>query len=359
MHWLRRTIRSVTDRRSWTEVLAEARDWLDQSAHEQGTNEALTDWLLASPRNLRAFLEESEERGLYDPSKDYPAPVPAPTATVHVLPLPKRLAIAPRSRRKWPIALAGAGAVIVAVVATHLVEEHIFPATPATQLRHSTSAGAPGAMPLPDGSTIELSARTAASAKIDSSERLVELEAGAGVFHVVQDPKRPFDVRASCGTVRTNGARFVLSRRSNGVCDVAVLEGELQVAQASDRPDPDSHRFRAVVKAGEHGYFSNLLLTVRAPDFPAVRRREMWIRGTLLLQGDPLDEVVEVYNRFNREQLVVLDPAAARLPLGGRMRADDATTFALALERIGAHIVRKRNPDRAEITLAPASPRPI
>ena len=58
-----------------------------------------------------------------------------------------------------------------------------------------------------------------------------------------------------------------------------------------------------------------------------------WRDGTLAFRDTTLAEAVVEFNRFNARKLVVADPAAGALRVGGSFRWDNAEGFARLLER--------------------------
>ena len=63
-----------------------------------------------------------------------------------------------------------------------------------------------------------------------------------------------------------------------------------------------------------------------------------WTRGELRFDHAPLEEVVDEFNRYNREQLRILDPAIRKLAVGGVYSATDPEAFANLIEHThGVH----------------------
>jgi transmembrane sensor len=66
---------------------------------------------------------------------------------------------------------------------------------------------------------------------------------------------------------------------------------------------------------------------------PDVARKLSWVEGRLWFERQRLDDVVAEFNRYNRRQLVIADPAIAELRIGGGFEATDIDSFTAALER--------------------------
>jgi transmembrane sensor len=63
-----------------------------------------------------------------------------------------------------------------------------------------------------------------------------------------------------------------------------------------------------------------------------VDRRTAWLKGELRFDGQPLEEAVDEFNRYNEEQLVIVDPRIRGVAVGGVYSASDPNTFALMIE---------------------------
>jgi transmembrane sensor len=64
-----------------------------------------------------------------------------------------------------------------------------------------------------------------------------------------------------------------------------------------------------------------------------VTRKLSWTEGRLWFDRETLSNVVAEFNRYNRRQLVIADPAIADLRIGGGFEATDPESFVAALER--------------------------
>ena len=70
-----------------------------------------------------------------------------------------------------------------------------------------------------------------------------------------------------------------------------------------------------------------------------------WNEGYMEFDGARLSEVVDQFNLNNRVQIVIVDPALARLRISGRFNARDAYGFATTLHRgfgIRVRVVKDR-----------------
>jgi transmembrane sensor len=199
---------------------------------------------------------------------------------------------------------------------------------------------------LPDGSIIEI--RDGAELTVDFSGpvRLVNLRRGAAHFQVAKNRERPFVVRASGRAVRAVGTAFTVEL---GVREMTVFvtEGTVAVGDPAAGPGGDP-----AVTAGESAALSlpptlvdagnSVVLDMspqpaRAPSVHATTEAEAeqqlaWRTPRLEFSGVALGEVVAMFNRHNRVQLVVADPSLTELKLTGALRADKIDALVQLLE---------------------------
>ena len=107
---------------------------------------------------------------------------------------------------------------------------------------HSTRTGEVREVVLPDGTRLVLGPASAIDVQFDDDQRLVLLRAGE-VFITTAPSARPFRVQSRQGVFLALGTRFSLRQCDDGNCQLAVLEGTVQV-----QPD---HGAGARVEAGQ------------------------------------------------------------------------------------------------------------
>lgn len=205
--------------------------------------------------------------------------------------------------------------------------------------RYTTEVGGRETVPLPDGSRVELNTATRLRADVDDKHRLVWLERGEAFFDVAPDPKRPFVVDAGARRITVLGTKFSV-RREGGRIAVAVVEGKVRidpVGTAAPKPAATA----VTVTRGD--------IAIAAADAPAtlvtrqsvpeVERRLSWRNGVLRFDQATLAEAAAEFNRYNRKKLVVTDPEAAKIRIGGSFEADNIDVFArLLAEGFGLHL---------------------
>jgi transmembrane sensor len=79
-------------------------------------------------------------------------------------------------------------------------------------------------------------------------------------------------------------------------------------------------------------------------DAAEVERLLQWRRGQLVFSGQPLSQVVEEFNRYNRTQLVIADDAIAGVKIAGSFRTTDVQGLLKFLhERHGVVVGARKN----------------
>jgi transmembrane sensor len=204
---------------------------------------------------------------------------------------------------------------------------------------------------LDDGSVVELNGGAEIVVRFTTEERRVRLVRGEAHFLVAQNPGRPFVVEAGGVAVRAVGTAFDVLLGGQAV-EVLVTEGRVRV----DSPSPAAAR-RAVpeVAAGQRvvvalagGEISEV--TTVSPDEMA--QRLAWQPRLLDFSATPLADVAAEFNRRNRTQLVLADPALRLMPIVASFRSDNIDGFVRMLE-LSAGVSAERNGDTVVLRRAP------
>src|SRR5262249_39042282 len=137
--------------------------------------------------------------------------------------------------------------------------------------------------------------------------RDIELLEGQALFHVAAENKRPFVVRSGTAQVRAIGTEFDVYRRNEGTT-VTVVEGRVAVRE-------EAVPRTLLLSAGEQ-------VTVAPKTAPHsgkanVAAATAWTQRRLVFNSSPLPQVAEEFNRYNRRQLVIEDPALADFRISG------------------------------------------
>lgn len=174
---------------------------------------------------------------------------------------------------------------------------------------------------LPDGSTLQLDALSSAQLQFFAGRREVQLVQGAAFFAVARDVARPFSVQVGPVRVTVLGTRFGVERLPGA--DAAVLvqveSGRVRVSPGPGRPAQELSAGQAVQVRAD-GSLAAALVSQAAP----------WRHGELVFDQATLGEVLARLSRYAPYALAAT-PAAARLPVSGRVRIAQARAWLDAL----------------------------
>lgn len=304
----------------------------------------LTRWLAEDPRHAQLLAEMEETSRLLDGLKfQVPAPVTSSAATPTVAPAPAATsASAPASapRRRWGRLAAGVAAAIAIGVGAWQ-----FTAWRAMQYvtTASTRLGEFRQLDLPDGSVVKLNTNTAVEISYDRGERRVRLLSGEAYFAVAKNPARPFIVQAGRIAVRAVGTAFDVRLRREEL-NVLVTEGKVRVSGDDAPPTIPGEERGSLGPVLTVGHLARVPLDQdRAPtpggmvvtplEARTIRNTLAWRDGRLEFFELPLGEVVAEFNRYNRNQIVITDPALAAQRFGGAFASHQAEPFLELLEQ--------------------------
>ena len=184
-----------------------------------------------------------------------------------------------------------------------------------------TAIGELRKVPLADRSLASIDSATRLEVSIDARQRRIGLLKGQAWFQVAKDAQRPFVVSAGAVSVTAVGTAFAVQRQPGGA-DVVVTEGVVEVRNSGGQPP-------VRIAAGQQAYVpeqGGAIAVRRQAD--AATRQLAWREGMIVLQNDTLARAVAQFNRYNRRQLVIADPALRNKTLVGRYRVDEAEQFA-------------------------------
>lgn len=199
--------------------------------------------------------------------------------------------------------------------------------------RYSTDIGGYERVVLADGSIVQLNTNTRMRTSLRGQQRIVELLRGEATFDVAPDASRPFIVLAGTAAVRAVGTQFNVRLNDDGA-DVLVTEGKVVVGSAKSFSKGTLAVESAPKVAAGQGVAltSGSAVVVRDVQQDESTRALAWQSGMLLFEQQTLTEVVAEFNRYNRRQLVITDPALAGLRVGGYFRATNLDTFVSVLK---------------------------
>ena len=223
-----------------------------------------------------------------------------------------------------PLAIAASLAAIIGTATLSLRPWDLKPVRIA-QSAYDTAIGGHRLVGLADGSRVELNTQTHVRTAIAEKDREVWLDKGEAYFEVAHAEGRPFVVHAGSRTVTVLGTRFSV-RRDGDTVTVSVLEGRVRIDGTSAQTVP-----AAIITAGDMAIARGLstLLAARSPD--RVTNALAWRDGMLAFDQTTLAQAAAEFNRYNRKQLLITDPQAAGIRIGGTFKATNVDAFARLL----------------------------
>jgi transmembrane sensor len=201
-----------------------------------------------------------------------------------------------------------------------------------------TGIGEQRSITLEDGSVVELNARSRLRVSFTPRQRSVELLEGQALFTVAKNPARPFVVATSETRVRAVGTQFDVYHKRSGTV-VTVVEGRVAV-----NPMPRNTRDMAPGPRSTDAQRSGSAATMRPPELLVTAGEQVtvtpaevappaqvntavvtaWTEKKLIFESAPLREVVEEFNRYNRQQLVIRDPELLDFHVSGVFPSTDS-----------------------------------
>jgi transmembrane sensor len=205
---------------------------------------------------------------------------------------------------------------------------------------------------LDDGSVVELNRGATVVVKFTAAERHVHLERGEASFKVAKNPNRPFIVQAGGVSVRAVGTAFDV-RLGTASVEVLVTEGRVRVGATTATPSQAVADIPELA-AGQRAVVS--LTTQQPAQVSAVSAEEIarllrWQPKLLEFSSAPLSDVVADFNRYNRVQLVIAEPALASVPIVASFRSDNIDGFVRLLE-LTMGVRAQRHDDTITLTRA-------
>ena len=328
------------------QIADEAVDWflLLQEKAAESDRQAFSEWLLRSPAHVEEYLGVSCAWSLanVDSEGDLSAAALVAAAKAHheignVVTLPGRLgrrtppAVSEPVRafagRKWRVALVAALLWGIVMSVTWLNWQ--------STMTLQTVVGEQSSFTLQDGSVVFLNTNSMVRVGWLPAERHFDLVRGEARFKVARDASRPFTVATATAAVRALGTVFNV-RAEPLSTQVAVLEGQVEVtvapagepataapARANEGSaavqSPATGRVR--LAAGERAAVTRRGIQTNAG--PPIESVMAWTERRLVFRDQPLDTVIQEFNRYRTHPLVLDDPALATLRISGVFDLND------------------------------------
>jgi transmembrane sensor len=200
----------------------------------------------------------------------------------------------------------------------------LYHASPPTPNIAATGAEESSAQPpvrhtqLPDGSSVDLAARTSLAVQYTPLQRTLVLANGEAYFSVAPSRSRPFVVKTSAVRVRAVGTKFDVRQEPDRVV-VTVVQGVVEVSPAADEPQSAGRRGSAQpirLSAGnEVTWFvgrDERIVSATTPE-----RALAWRDGRLDYVNDSLDTVIADVNRYSNTRVVIRDVGVGQMTYTG------------------------------------------
>jgi len=233
----------------------------------------------------------------------------------------------------WPMTVRIAAAAVV-VTAVSFAAAPYFEKKPSVQ-SYSTTIGGRETLALADGTRIELNTDSAVRVDISPARRLVWLDRGEAFFQVRHDAQRPFVVMVGDRRITDIGTKFFV-RRDDSRMKVAVIEGSVELASTNPQTAPK------LLKPGDVAVATGNTVAISRKTERTLANALGWQRGVLVFDNVTLAEAAAEFNRYNREKIVIADPAAAQITVGATLPANDVPAFVRVAQKIfGLHVERQ------------------
>lgn len=298
------------------EIEAEAAQWLarqDGELWHPGLQQELDAWIAADLRHRLAYLRL---RAAWDRAE---------LLSGQVVAHPPQPSLMHRSST-WRLA---AGVLLACALGALLAPELGW----RQGERYATRTGENRTIALADGSRLTLNTGTRLRTAADG-ERKVWLDQGEAFFEIAHDPQHPFVVEAGASRVTVLGTRFTV-RRDGDITRVLVEQGRVRLSER-DASVLIGGNQEATASAGTitHGEV--------APEKTA--QRLAWREGRIVFDQTTLGAAADEFNRYNERKLVIADPAAANLLIGGSFAPSNVDSFVRLLEQgFGLRVERDSN----------------
>lgn len=197
----------------------------------------------------------------------------------------------------------------------------------------STAVASLSRQTLPDGSTVELGARSAVRVNLTEDRRGMIVDDGEAFFNVAKDPHRPFVVDAGEVQVTALGTAFNVRKTADRIV-ITVKEGKVRVA-SSPASLAGEGREGAIAVAGHQVTYSkqNGSLLMTRIDTPAPKPAA-WQVGGLQFVNEPLASVIADVNRYSPRPIALADPQLGTLIFTGTLRRDAIDDWLSGLAQI-------------------------
>jgi transmembrane sensor len=188
---------------------------------------------------------------------------------------------------------------------------------------YATPVGGHELVRLADGSQIELNTDTVLHLGMHDGRRTAKLERGEAYFQIAHDAAHPFVVEAAGHRVTDLGTQFSV-RDETSRMEVILVEGLARIDSANAQDQKES----AVLVPGDRAVATLDSMAIRKETAREIANALGWRHDLLIFHDTTLADAAASLNRYNRNTLVIDDPAAARLTINGTFGTHDVEFFA-------------------------------
>lgn len=319
------------------DIEAEAANWLIRLEGKSSpeTRSDFDAWLAADPRNHASFIRLEKTWSRADILRKLrPLDGAVDEEVLDKFGIHTPLPDIPKQRKTPWLAIAASVLVVTLSAAIWM-----FVARSGWQV-YATEFGGFQRVALADGSTAMLNTDTRIRVRMTSARREIVLDRGEALFTVAHDTHRPFDVSAGDTVVRAVGTAFAVRLKDQKQVDVIVTEGRVAIDPPDDSFDSQLPQAVAIpalstLAAGETVSVKAHRMRVQKIANDDLTRKLAWTQGRIWFDRATLAEAIAEFNRYNRRQLVIDDPAVAGLHIGGVFDSTDLDSFVAALQTFG------------------------
>ena len=175
---------------------------------------------------------------------------------------------------------------------------------------------------LPDHSLARVNSDTRFDVAMSGRLREITLRQGEIWFEVAKNPQAPFIVTSGDVTARAVGTAFSVRKFDTGT-EILVTEGVVEVRGGKGEGQP-------IRLTAGNGVFVPVVAAGPVTRYPSdqVERKLAWREGKIILSDEPLAEAVDEFNRYNRQQIVIVDERIRSARLVGGFEAGEPERFA-------------------------------
>jgi transmembrane sensor len=206
--------------------------------------------------------------------------------------------------------------------------------------RYQTEIGEQRSVLLDDGSLVTLNTASEIEVKYSDHRRLVRLVRGEALFKVAHERERPFDVDTGSAVVRAVGTQFNVDRRADRTT-VSVVEGKVQVIADPEENTTPATGGTAAKEQSETEFLSaaqRLVVTESGMGRPEpianLAPVTAWTQRQLVFENQPLGEVAEEFNRYNRQHISIQSAQLRTQQVTGVFQANDSASFLAFISRV-------------------------